>query len=232
MRPTSDLDRLRAEYADRDRRLSDSNLYSPFNASNLFIYQQRQRAVLGLLKRHGFENLNERLILELGCGRGGVLAEYLGFGAAPERLFGVDLLPDRVRAAYGRLHLPLVCADGQHLPYPRNSFDLVLQYTVFTSLLDNEIKAALAKEILRVVRRPGMILWYDFWFNPTNPQTRGIQPSEIRRLFPGCKFDFQRITLAPPLARALVPVSWLFAALLERLTVFNSHYLVAICPHA
>jgi hypothetical protein len=75
-----------------------------------------------------------------------------------------------------------------------------------------------------------MILWYDFWLNPTNPQTEGIRPSEIRTLFPGCDFEFRRITLAPPLARRLVPVSWVVAFLLEKLRVFNSHYLVAIRP--
>ena len=54
-----------------------------------------------------------------------------------------------------------------------------------------------------------------------------IQPA-IRALFPGCAFDFRRITLAPPLARRLVPFSWLLAYLLEKLKIFNSHYLVAI----
>jgi hypothetical protein len=73
-----------------------------------------------------------------------------------------------------------------------------------------------------------LILWYDFWLNPTNKQTRGIRPPEIRRLFPGCGFEFHRITLAPPLARRIVPISWLLAALLEKLKLLNTHYLVAI----
>jgi len=38
----------------------------------------------------------------------------------------------------------------------------------------------------------------------------------------------QRITLAPPLARAVAPVSWALALLLEGLRLFNSHYLVGI----
>jgi hypothetical protein len=36
------------------------------------------------------------------------------------------------------------------------------------------------------------------------------------------------VTLAPPIARRLVPVSWLAAAALERLVVFNTHYLGVI----
>jgi hypothetical protein len=82
--------------------------------------------------------------------------------------------------------------------------------------------------MVRVLRPGGLIIWYDFWFNPTNRQTQGIRPAEIRRLFPHCTHTFYRLTLAPPLARRLVPLSWTLALLLEKLRLFNSHYLVAI----
>ena len=74
--------------------------------------------------------------------------------------------------------------------------------------------------------------WYDFWLNPTNPQTRGIRPAEIRRLFPNCRYEFHKITLAPPIARRVVPISWMLALFLESLKIFNSHYLVAIRPQS
>lgn len=226
-----DLTRLRTEYANRTCRLADSDIYSPFNPANLFAYQQRQRDTLKLLRRNGFYPLGEHTILELGCGMGGVMLEYLTYDATPSNLHGVDLLPDRVEVASTRLsHLPLACADGQSLPYPSNIFDLVLQYTVFTSVLDDNVKANLAHELLRVLHPGGMVLWYDFWLNPTNPQTRGIRPKEIRNLFPNCEYDFHKITLAPPMARRLVPISWLMSAFLEKLRIFNTHYLVAICP--
>jgi len=232
--PSDDLNRLRAEYAQRRQRLAGSDLYSPFNIANLFAIQQRQRAVLNLLRQRGFNPLLGRSILELGCGRGGVLLEFLNYGASPESLHGIDLLPDRLKHAQQPLpHLPLACADGQHLPYPSGAFELVLQYTAFSSILDDTVKANLAREMLRVLRRPdGLILWYDFWLNPANPNTQGIRPAEIKRLFPNCHYEFQRITLAPPLARRLVPVSWLLAGLLEKLWLFNTHYLAAIQPQS
>src|SRR5450759_1248747 len=146
----ADLDRLRAEYADRARRLTNSDIYSPFNPAHLFALQQRQRAVLNTLRRHGYRTLEGKRILELGCGRGGVLHELLGFGASPELLHGTDLLPDRAADAHRLLpHIAITCADGQHLPYRSGSFDLVLQYTVFSSVLDPEVKSNLAKEMLR-----------------------------------------------------------------------------------
>jgi len=84
--------------------------------------------------------------------------------------------------------------------------------------------------MLRVLKPNGIILWYDFWLNPTNPQTRGIRPKEIRELFPNCNFEFHKITLAPPIARRIVPLSWGLALFLEGLKIFNSHYLVVIRP--
>lgn len=224
-----DLYRLRAEYAVRERRLAGSDIYSLFNLSHLFLIQQRQRAVLKLLRRHGCAQLRNRQILELGCGRGDVLLEYLGYGAKPEHLHGTDLLFERIKNAHTRLpNLPLTCSDGRSLPYASGTFDLVLQYTVFSSILDGKIKAALAREMLRVLKPGGLILWYDFWFNPLNKQTRGILPAEIRRLFYGCHFEFHRITLAPPIARLLTPVSYLLVYLLEKIRMFNTHYLVTI----
>jgi ubiquinone/menaquinone biosynthesis C-methylase UbiE len=227
-----DLARLRLEYADREQRLAGSDIYSLFNPATLFIWQGRQRAVLSALRRHDCEALSDHRILELGCGRGGVLLEYLNYGAIPGRLHGTDLLPDRVIDA--RRALPQVAvtnADGQHLPYVANQFDIVLQYTVFSSILDDSVKQRLAQEMLRVLRKPrGLILWYDFWLNPTNRQTRGIRPAEIRRLFPNCRCEFQRITLAPPITRRLIKASWLACYLLEKVRAFNSHYLAAIRP--
>ena len=70
------------------------------------------------------------------------------------------------------------------------------------SLIDN-IKQNLANEMLRVLKPDDLVLWYDFWHNPTTPHARGLHPVEIRRLFPNCSFDFLRITLAPPIIRPL-----------------------------
>jgi ubiquinone/menaquinone biosynthesis C-methylase UbiE len=226
-----ELKRLRAEYKNREQRLANKSIYSLFNIGYLFMIQQRQRDTLSLLCKLGFSNLKSQRILEVGCGRGGVLLEYLQYGIKASWLHGCDLLEDRLNDAHTILpHLPLICADGQNLPYQAQSFDIELQYTVFSSILDNRVKTNLAKEMLRTLKPSGLILWYDFWFNPTNPQAHGIRPTEIRRLFPGCQYTFRKITLAPPLARYIVPLSWGLAHLMESLQVFNSHYLAIIRP--
>ena len=165
----------------------------------------------------------------MGCGSGGVLSEYLAIGAASCNLFGVDLLPDRLsQAHHWHSGLNLANADGQSLPFPSQAFHLVLQYTALSSILNPDLRRNICNEMLRVLKPNGLILSYDFWLNPTNPHTHGIRPSEIRQLFPGCCFEFHRITLAPPVARRLVNVSWLFCEFLEKLKLLNTHYLAVI----
>ena len=180
---------------------------------------------------HEFTDLARLKILEMGCGGGGVLLEFLNLGAPPSNLYGVDLLSDRLVHAHQHLSgSNLINADGQLLPFPSQSFDLVMQFTALSSLLDPVVRGNVCRDMQRVLRTSGLLLWYDFWINPANPQTRGLRPVEIRNLFPNCTCEFHRITLAPPIARRMVPVSWMVALFLEKLGVFNSHYLVAIRP--
>jgi ubiquinone/menaquinone biosynthesis C-methylase UbiE len=226
---TNDIIRLRKEYEDRAERLVGTNRYSYFNPSHLFMLQSRQRAVLQVLSKHNHAPLDNLSIIEIGCGGGGVLTEYLTWGASPTCLHGVDLLLDRLQHAHTIMQsVSLSCANGEYLPYQTASFDLALQYTAFSSILDDQVKKHLADEMLRVLKPGGMILWYDFWLNPTNRQTKGIRPVEIMQLFPNCRYDFQKITLAPPIARRIVPFSWGIAHFFESLKIFNTHYLAVI----
>jgi ubiquinone/menaquinone biosynthesis C-methylase UbiE len=226
----NDLDRLKKEYQDRERRLENSDLYSLSNPAYRFMKSQLRQGMLELLQRHG-RPLEHSRVLEVGCGNGNILMDLGQLGANQKNLFGADLIFTRLQQAQAdHSLLSLACADGQRLPYADRTFDMVAQFTVFSSVLDDAIRRNMALEMQRVLGSDGVILWYDFWWNPMNRQTRGIGRSEIRRLFPGCSIDFQRITLAPPLARRLSLFSSRFMLFLEKLRVFNTHYLAAIRP--
>lgn len=228
-----DLIRLRNEYARRAGQASRRGRYSLFNPAQLFAVQQRQRALLKCLLQNGLYPLSKQRIFELGPGVGGILLEILSFGADASRLHGAELLFSRAQKAHERLaSLPLICADGQSLPYAAESFDLSMQFTVLSSILDDELRANVAREMIRVTRPGGLIVCYDFWLNPANSQTHGLRPAEIRQLFPGCAIKFDRITLAPPIARRIVPFSWGLALFLEGFKIFNTHYLASIRPES
>jgi ubiquinone/menaquinone biosynthesis C-methylase UbiE len=192
---------------------------------------QLKKNVHVILGEYERRDMSTYRILEVGCGNGNVLMDWHQHGAQEEQLFGADLLPDRLQQAHASYPLfPLVCSDGQHLPFYPQSFDLAMQFTAFSSILDNQIRKNVAAEMRRVVKLGGLVIWYDFWLNPTNPQTRGIRPAEIKGLFPGCRYEFHRITLAPPITRRLATFSWGLCLFLESLKIFNTHYLVAIQP--
>ncbi len=78
------------------------------------------------------------------------------------------------------------------------------QFVVFSSILDSDVRKAVAAEMLRVLRPGGLVLWYDFHRdNPRNPDVTGIRKSEVERLFPGCSIELRPATVAPPLARSV-----------------------------
>jgi ubiquinone/menaquinone biosynthesis C-methylase UbiE len=219
--------RIQEAYARREC----GDLYSFFNPGNLFMVQGRERQILDLLKNSGFGNLKERKILEVGCGAGFWLREFIKWGANPPNLHGIDLIPDRIAHAKNLCPaaVTLRCGNAESLNFSDGFFDLLLQSTVFTSILDYKMKQRIASEMLRVLKPDGLILWYDYHINnPWNPDVRGVKKREIYRLFPGCRIDLKRITLAPPLCRALAPYSTVLCCLLEKIPMVCTHYLGAI----
>ena len=208
--------RIRAAYAKRQK---DDARYSYFSM---------EQRLLTLLKQNNFTPLHTKKILEVGCGTGHWLREFIKWGVRPENITGIDLLVDRVAEA--RCLCPeAVCiayGNAAELAFPDATFDLVVQSTVFTPVLDAIMKQQMASEMLRVVKDDGFILWYDYHVNnPWNPDVRGIKRREISQLFPDCHIKLQRITLVPPLVRLLAPYSWLACYVLGKIPWLCTHYL-------
>ena len=217
--------RIQAAYA---RRQGDDLRYSWFSPGHLFMVQERERQILTLLKQHDFGTLKTKKILEIGCGTGYWLREFIKWGARPENIVGMDLLPGLVAEAKQLCPsaVQVQCDGASKLAFPDATFDLVLQSTVFTSILDAAMKQSIAHEMMRVVKDRGLILWYDYHVdNPWNPDVRGVKKREIRRLFPGCQIKLRRTTLAPPIVRFLTPYSWLASYVLAKIPLFCTHYL-------
>ena len=171
--------------------------------------QERQRAMLRLFASLGWHDLSVRRATEVGCGAGANLLELLRFGFMPQHLTGIELLPQRHAQALAVLPeaVTLHLGDASTAGIEPASQDVVLQATVFSSLLDAGFQQALAGAMWRWVKPGGGVLWYDFTFdNPRNPDVRGVRLSRVRELFPQGLLRAQRVTLAPPLARALCRV--------------------------
>lgn len=85
------------------------------------------------LKKYGVTKLDDKKILDLGCGSGGELRKFVRYGARPENCSGIDLLPERIENAK-RIspNIDFRCGDASRPPFEDGSFNIVLQFTVFT----------------------------------------------------------------------------------------------------
>jgi len=99
-------------------------------------------------------------ILELGCGTGRVAIPVAKTGA---RVIGIDRSESmlarghaRVRRAKIGARVSLIRGDIRYLPFPDQSFPLVMApYGILQSLLDEKVLTATLKEVERVLTRGG-----------------------------------------------------------------------------
>ncbi len=165
-------------------------------------------------------DLHDLAVVDVGCGTGGFLRQLVNWGADPQRLTGTEYLQDRldlalVRSAPGiRWHL------GDLHGLPSGSVDLASANTVFSSILADDARAALAADMWRIVAPGGWCMVFDFRYNnPRNPNVRKVSAGELRRYWPAARDRYRSLLLAPPLARRLA-----------RLPRIVSEILVTVAP--
>jgi len=217
--------------ADRYARRADTERYSILNADVWQTVQERQRAMLRLFTRLGRQELSTHRVLEVGCGTGGNLLELLRIGFSPRNLAGIELLPERFAHAMQALPsgVVLMQGDASLAKLPDESEDIVLQSTVFSSLLDAPFQWRMAQTMWRWVRPGGGVLWYDFTVdNPRNPDVRGVPVARIRELFPTGRVQCQRVTLAPPIARRVCALHPSLYPVFNALPLLRTHVLAWI----
>jgi ubiquinone/menaquinone biosynthesis C-methylase UbiE len=221
--------RVQAEYVRREMEISPS-VYAPWQPSELFMKTERERIAARRLHEAGvFPRAGDKC-LEVGFGSLGWLGELISWGVPETDICGIELDPVRAKRAQELLPLAdLRVGDATVLPWNSGTFRLVIASTVFTSILDSDVRRIVAGEISRVVAQGGALLWYDFAVNnPSNPGVRKVDRSELKRLFPQLRGGITSITLAPPLARFLAPRSWVLATLFEAIPLLRTHLLAVL----
>lgn len=189
-------------------------------------HQEKERAFLRLLSRWGMDGIRKLRVLEVGCGYGANLQQFLRWGCTPHNLVGNELLEASCRVAREVLpaSVQILRGDAVELDLPPNSFDIVLQSTVFTSILDNAFQEVLAKKMWSWVKPGGGVVWYDFVYdNPQNPDVRGVTRRRVRELFPEARTECRSLSLAPPIARVVARFSPRLYTLLNMCPFLRTH---------
>lgn len=224
---SAEVERIRRVYQGYREDPSIHTLWSGSNLGYQAILRERSTQMQKVLQVNVAKALSECRILDIGCGSGGVLADFQRWGAVAENLVGVDLIAERVEAAqhlYPEMQFRL--GNAEKLDFATESFDLVILFTVFSSILDLQMSRNVAGEVDRVLNPSGAVVWYDFRYrNPNNPHTRPMRLSDIRQLFPAYQLTLQTVTLLPPVARRLGRLTPVLYPLLAKFPPLRTHHL-------
>jgi SAM-dependent methyltransferase len=194
-----------------DRRIHDLEITThPVGSRGFFddLDQYHFEKLHHLLRLVAFDGYRGRSVLEVGCGAGVDLARFAKGGA---RVTGVDLAASAIELARANfaqqgLEGTFEVADGEQLPFPDNSFDLVYAHGVVQYTADDR---ALVDEVRRVLVPGGTAVFQVYnrvsWLNALSklmkvglehddaPVLLKFSIGEFRRLLRG----FREIRIVP-----------------------------------
>jgi len=237
---TLETDRIKNEYKKRDSSQALAAAYSPSNPAGVYIRQQVEFYIADhLFRKFGGPGpsgagvnraVKDLRLLDIGTGSGSMLAMFAALGFEPSNLFGADLIFDRARAASEKSPASgIVNCNAAFMPFKDSSFDVVSQFTVFSSVTSVEMKSMIASEMRRVVKPGGTIIWYDMIHtNPFNANLKGVGYGEITELFGARPRECSRIVLNPWILRPLLGYSKALCDMLSALKILNSFYICFI----
>ena len=227
MTDTSETDRIRRVYDSYKERDLRHRIWSELNPGNQSIEYERGQTLKRILQDAGISHYDDLKILDVGCGSGKVLAQFMKWGASPENLYGIDLLSDRIaEAKQNYKDIFFQTTNAEKIKFDDCFFDLVLLYTIFSSIFDRKMIMNISEEIRRVLKLGGMVVWYDFRYNnPWNSNVHRMGLKDIHMLFPEFKFKLRKVTVLPFLVRRMGRYTQFFYPILARIALLKTHYL-------
>jgi 2-polyprenyl-3-methyl-5-hydroxy-6-metoxy-1,4-benzoquinol methylase len=241
----AEVQRIAAEYLRRDAAPTDEP--SALDPATAYLLGTLDWEVLAILRRAGVA-LGGARVLDVGCGTGLLSHRLLELGAG--EVTGVDLMEHRIALARERYPVPglrFEQANAAELPHADGAFDLVTHFTCLSSVLDDDLRRAIAAQMWRVVRDGGAVLSYDLrpspapvrwagraatWLasrrgggSPPHTPVRPLDLAELRALFAEAQITHRTAVLNVALA-GVARRSRATADLLASLPPLRSHLLV------
>jgi len=225
----TDHERIRETYRSYETGGRDQ-IWDPRNPGFARLSHDRDIGIRDLLAR----SLPSRggAMLDVGCGDGTLVGDA-GRRWPDLALTGLDLQPERIEEA--RANVPgaaFVVGSADALPFEDATFDVVTAITLMSSLPTDRMEIESAREIARVTRPGGWLIWFDLRYdNPNNPAVHGITAERLSMLFAGWLQELRTTTLIPPIARRLGPTTPVVYPILESIPFLRSHLIGRLrCP--
>jgi len=167
-----------------------------------------ERANIAALRSLALDKSNTR-ILDVGCGSGSGLLQFVRLGFDRSNLVGIDLSDARIEQ--GRALLPgidLQVADASRMPFGDETFDLVFESTMLGTLESQSLLQSIAAEMIRVTKKGGHIMLADWRYSRKGSGVKtAISREKIAELFSVGRttevVGRERGALVPPLGRRL-----------------------------
>jgi len=194
-------ERVRRAYASYGRSQRRRRAWAADNRGNIAARAELLSACWELV---GAQLADGAEVLDAGCGTGFWLRSFVERGVSPGRLHGIELLPERLAASRDALPAAVQLRQGdvRKLPYDDASFDVVLLFTVLSSLGGPQDVGMALREAGRVMRPDATLLIYEPRYpNPLNRHTARIPVGLVREALG--PVEERPVTVWPPVARRL-----------------------------
>lgn len=129
----------------------EEQVYPVFNLDGWWWSRGRRALIRALMARYA-DGVQERKVLEIGCGTGAMIKELEPLAAS---VCGLDISPAALRYCRQRGIDSVCVADAACLPYQGSRFDLIIGIDVLEHVDDD---AAALREIYRVCRPGGLLI--------------------------------------------------------------------------
>ena len=196
-----EIQRILDSYKKRDENKVDEQQYS-FTHYRINTTKEREKVYARIVKQY-IPDVSTAKIIEIGAGDGINLQFFRNIGFKEKNIYGNELRPHMAEAMKKYFPTSYVhTGNALDLTF-KDEFDICFQSTVFTSILNEELKQKIAGRMFEMTKPNGIVLWYDFIYdNPWNKDVKGVKKEEVKRLFPKAKrITFYNIMLAPPIGR-------------------------------
>lgn len=167
-----------------------------------------ERANIRALNHLGLDREKAK-VLDVGCGIGSSLLQFIKLEFSPRNLAGIDASLDRLEQARTRFpNVDFRCENAEQMSFGDSTFDLVFESTLFMMLTSDEVALRIAREMLRVTKPGGFVMMADWRYaRPNSIEHRALSKKRITSLFDVEKSTEvvlrERGALVPPVGRLL-----------------------------